>query len=425
MKDAHGLERIWFRWGATPQYYPLTHTSFWIEYRFWQLDPLGYHITNVAIHAANALLLWLLLRRLQIPGAWLAAAIFAVHPVNVESVAWISERKNCLAMLFTLLSMIAYFEESKKAYAASLILFICAMLSKTVVAPVPAVLLVIIWWKRGRISRRDLLRLSPFFVVGIGMGVMTALMERNYVGAHGPDWNFSFADRILIAGRAIWFYAGELIWPVKLTFNYPRWPIDSHVWWQWGFPIAIVIALIVLALSRKRQTLVAALIFCGTLFPALGFFNTYPMRYSFVADHFQYISAPALIALAAVWLRKSRAMSAVLLCVLATLTWRQAHIYAGPETIWRDTIAKNPQSWLAKYNLGVQLSNNAANQQQLLEALDLFDQVQAIRPQHEKLQTSRGDALAKLGRLDEALIIFQNELQKSPGDVGLQRRVAA
>jgi Flp pilus assembly protein TadD len=424
LKDAHGLERIWFHWGATPQFYPMTHTSFWIEYRYWQLDPLGYHITNVLLHGTNALLLWLLLRRLAVPGAWLAAAIFALHPVNVESVVWISERKNCLAMFFALLSLLAYLREDQAGYVASLVFFICAMLSKTVVAPLPAVMLVIIWWKRG-VTKRDFVKLLPFFVVGIGMGVMTAVMERNYVGASGADWDFTLADRVLIAGRAVWFYAGKIVWPVRLTFSYPRWGIDSRVGWQWIFPVGVVVVLIALALSRKRQALAAIMIFCGVLFPALGFINTYPMRYSFVADHFQYMAAPALIALIAGVLRRSRLASVIVLCILATLTWRQAHVYAGPETIWRDTIAKNPQSWLAKYNLGVQLSNGGMDEKQLTEALTLFDQVQALRPQHEKLQVSRGDALAKLGRFNEALAIFQRELEKMPHDVGLQRRVAA
>ena len=442
--DLNGLRRIWFRWGATPQYYPMTHTSFWIEHQLWGRDSTGYHTTNVLLHAINALLLWRLLRVLGVRGAWVAAAVFALHPVNVESVAWISERKNVLAMCFALLSMLAYLRQTGGAYALSLVLFLCALLSKSVVATMPAVLLVLIWWRWGRIARHHLLNLLPFFGAGIGMGIMTAWMERDYVGARGPDWALSIADRVLIAGRAICFYAGKIVWPTKLTFSYPKWGIDPLAFGQWMFPSAVVVMLGLLGHYRKRLgrgPAAAAMIYVGTLFPALGFINTYPMRYSFVADHFQYLSDPALmVLLAAGGARVLRRMpsrivlTSLVLIALGLLSWRQAHVYAGSEQVWRDTIAKNPSSWMARYNLGVVLSYQAdtaraagdedAAKRKLHEALDLFDQTESLRPQHEKVQVARADALAKLGRFDQALVIFQRELGKNPASASLRLRIA-
>jgi tetratricopeptide (TPR) repeat protein len=410
LRSVDGLRRIWFRWGATPQYYPMTHTSFWIEYHLWGLKPTGYHVTNVVLHAINALLLWWLLVVLEVRSAWLVAAIFALHPINVESVAWISERKNVLAMCLGLLSMLMFLRQSN--LTAAVLLFCLAMLSKTFVATVPAVLLLLLWWKRGRIERRDVFSLAPMFVIAIGMSVMTAVMESRHVGARGEDWALSFLDRLLIAGRAICFYVWKLLCPVRLTFSYERWDVEARSW-RWVCPIAVLFVICAAALSRKRLgkgILVGILIFVGALFPALGFINIYPMRYSFVADHFVYLSAPALISLLVVggmkllrqWLFP---VGAVVLVILAGLTWKQAHVYQGAETIWRDTIHKNPSSWMARFNLAVCLSvwsdndrvagDEAAARGKLDEALSLLDQVQRLRPQHDKLQQTREQVLAK------------------------------
>src|SRR5439155_7334721 len=177
-----------------------------------------------------------------------------------------------------------------------------ALLSKSVAATLPAAILLVVWWKRGRIEMRDVLPLLPMFALGLAMSVVTATMERTVVGAWGPDWNYSWADRILIAGRALWFYAWKLIWPAKLTFIYPRWRIDPHLWWQWIFPLAAVAlaaGALALAITKRlsRGPVAALLFFGGTLLPALGFVNVLPMRYSYVADHFQYLASIGLIVL--------------------------------------------------------------------------------------------------------------------------------
>ena len=279
LRSLHGLYRIWFEPLADQQYYPLQLTSFWIEYHLWGLRPFGYHAVNVLLHVLNALLLWMVLQQLDVPGAWLAAAVFAVHPVQVESVAWVSELKNLLSTTFYLGALLAFFRFrplSGEAQAGSppwrfywlaIALFLCALLSKTVACSLPAVLVLLLWWKRGRVERRDIGVLSPMFLLGITFGLMTAWLEKHHVGASGPEWSLSFLQRCLLAGRALWFYAGKLFWPHPLIFIYPRWEIDPGAWWQYLFPAAALVVLIALWWLRSRigrGPLVAVLCFACT-----------------------------------------------------------------------------------------------------------------------------------------------------------------
>jgi protein O-mannosyl-transferase len=409
--NLRGLAHIWFRPSYLPQWYPMTHTSFWLEYRLWGANPLPFHIDNVLLHSASALLLFTLLGRLKIRGALLAAVIFALHPIEVESVAWISERKNVLSTFFALLSVLAYLQTSDRRWPVeSFLLFALAMLSKTVASTLPAVLLVILWWRDGQVRWREVVRLLPFFLLSIGLGYFTAKTEVDYVGARGPDWDLSAAQRILIAGRAVWFYLAKLVWPVNLTFSYPRWTVDPRAVWLLAFPLAAVGMTIAAWLLRRvagRGLLAALLIFAGVLTPALGFFNTYPMRYSFVADHFQYTAGIAIIVLlsaAIVRVLPERVVVLVLVLVMGVLTWRQARVYAGPEMLWRDVIAKNPSSWLALENLAVELTFRPnPSQADLKEAVQLYQRVDQLRPQHEKLQANWAEALFELGDWEDAL----------------------
>jgi protein O-mannosyl-transferase len=306
LRSLDGLARIWTQPGATQQYYPLVHTLFWLEHQLWGDWPAGYHLLNILLHCISALLLVRILRLLEVPGAWLAAAIFALHPIQAESVAWISELKNMLSGVFYFGSVLAYlkFDRTRNVpfYAAALVLFALGLMSKTVIATLPAAMLVIFWWKRGKLSwREDVLPLIPFFLLGTAAGLFTAWVERNLVGAEGSDFNYSIIERVLIAGRAIWFYSVKLLWPLDLIFVYPRWQVSQTVWWQYLFPAAVLLLLAVLVwLSRRcRAPLAGLLFFIGTLFPVLGFLNAYPFRYSLVADHFQYLAGLGIIVLVA------------------------------------------------------------------------------------------------------------------------------
>jgi tetratricopeptide (TPR) repeat protein len=437
LRSPKGLTQIWLDFGATPQYYPLVHSTFWVEYQIWQLDPAGYHLVNVLLHALGVVLLWRVLSLLRMPGAWLAAAIFALHPVHVESVAWITERKNVLSGVFYLGSLFAYLRSvglgsdapddrgSSRLYALSLVAFACALLCKTVTGSLPAVILLLLWWKRGRIGRSDFRLLAPYFLLAIGFGVLTVQLETQHVGAVGREWDLAFVERCLIAGRALWFYATKLFLPVQLVFNYPRWDIDAGHWPAYLQPVAALAVMVALWLARHRigrGPLVAVLVFAGSLFPALGFFDVYPMRYSFVADHFQYLASLALIALfsaaaAAVANRLFRGSAvlaavsaAVLLSVLGVLTWRQTQVYRDLETLWRDTLAKNPASWLALNQLGVIVAERG----ELEEAIRLYRGSLRIQPQQHEAYNNLGNAFRQRGELDAAIAQIRRSLEVEP-----------
>ncbi len=427
-----GLWQIWFVPGATPQYYPMAFTGFWVEYHLWQLNPLGYHLTNVLLQALNAILLWTVLRRLDVPGAWLAAAIFALHPVCVESVAWVSEIKNVLSGAFYLSAALVYlrFDRTRnwRLYFLALGLFVLGLMSKTVIATLPAALLLVFWWQRGKLSwKQDVLPLIPFFVAGVGAGLFTAWMEWAFVGARGSGYDFTFIERTLIAGRVIWFYLGKLIWPVDLIFIYPRWHVSQVIWWQYLFPAtALLITLGLWLLSRRnRGPLAAWLFFVGTLFPALGFFNVYPFRYSFVADHFQYLAmiGPLTLAVAGIdklfrHLRNEREFwepkfCGTLLLVLGGLTWLQCGMYANQETLWRVTLARNPDCWMARNNLGFILIHKG----EVDEAMAQFQKALQINPKDPPSWNNVGNVLLHWGKVNEAIPYFQKALQVNPNYV--------
>jgi tetratricopeptide (TPR) repeat protein len=378
-----GLWAIWFEPSRTPQYYPLTHTSFWLEYQLWRLHAPYYHVVNVLLHAANALLLWAVLRQLAVPGAWLGAALFALHPVEVETVAWITERKNTLSAFFGLAFLLAWLRYrfgprvvqtaddaaqepvSFLWLAIAVALFVASLLCKTVTITLIGVVLVISWWKTGRLSGRDLLGVAPLLCLGLPLALGTVMLEKEHVGAIGAEWALGALDRIVLAGRVIVFYFTKLLWPTPLLFFYPRWEVSAASAWQWLFPAAVGGVLATLWVARDRLgrgPLAATLIFIGMLFPALGFFDVFPFQYSFVADHFQYhASAAALAGLAAAaTLAVSRLSDARLrvippvawLAVLACITAAQTRVYIGVEPLYRHVLAHDPSSFIAANNLG-------------------------------------------------------------------------
>jgi tetratricopeptide (TPR) repeat protein len=449
LQDFSGLRLMWSKFTALQQYYPLSGTTFWLDYHLWGFWPLPYHVENVFLHAGAALLFWKLLRRLQVPGAWLAAAIFALHPVMVESAGWIAERKNVLSLVFYLGALLAYGQYAQWMtsdqrqgtgsdeavpvadlsrfprypsffYGLAFVLFLGALLAKTTAFSLPAVVLLICWWKHGRIRwRADVLPTLPFFVLAIGLCLVTAWLEKNRVGAQGPDFAMTFPERCLIAGRAPWFYIGKLLWPANLCIIYPRWQLDAGSLGQWLYPISAGIALFVLWLARKRigrGPATAAFFFIGTLLPVLGFMNAYYMRYSFVCDHWTYLSSLGLIALGAALVARAAeylhapavlyGFMAIVLPVLALFTWQQGALYADHETLWRTTIARNPNAFLAYNNLGVILSGKG----QVDEAALNFKKALEIKPDYTDAHYNLGRVLAVQGKMDEAVAHFQKAI---------------
>lgn len=483
-----GLRDIWFY--PTHQYYPLTYTTCWLEYHVWGLNTTGFHMVNILLHSLSSILVWIILRRLSVPGAWLAAAIFALHPVNSESVAWISERKNTLSCFFFLCSILAalkywlpelnsvpsplqsdgrgagqgevrvgaggqssssssssnppspisHLPSSRPLYYwLSFALFICALFSKTTTIPLPAVVLLLVWWKRRRVTWADIKPTIPFFVAGMAVGLITHHMER-HLGAHGKEFQVSFVDRCLIAGRSFWFYLGKLVWPHPVMFVYPRWKVSPSPALAWLSLLAFIPALGVLWAARKswgRPAFVAFAYFGGMLFLMLGFFNIYFFLYSFVSDHFQYEACIGPIALFAAALTLAFnpqlsfsssssssnpseggstlqryayfIVSACLLAVLATLTWKQCYMYTNVETLWATTAKQNPRAFLAHTDLGDiymdQGKTDAAIQQYRLSL--------ALRMDPE-ICHNLGNALLQTGRPDEAFAYFKKAIELSP-----------
>ena len=411
LRTLGGLWRIWFEPGAVPQYYPLLHSAFWVQQKLWGMAPLGYHVVNVLLHAGGAVLFATLLRKLAVPGARLAAFLFLLHPVCVESVAWISELKNTLSLVLYLAAAHVYlnFQDKRtgKRYAVATGLFVLALLTKTVTASLPAALLVVCWWKHGRIEwRRDVVPLLPWFVAGAASGLYTAHLERVLIGAEGEDFALGFADRLVLAGRVFWFYLGKLLWPAELIFFYPRWTIDAGVWWQWSF-VGAGLALLGSLVGwgrRERGPLAAVLLFGGTLFPVLGFFNIYPFLFSYVADHFQYLASLAIFALAGAGIArvpKAWARGAGIGCavVLAILSFRQAAMYRDQFTLYETTIRRNPECWMAHNNLAIALVEAGRAE----EALPHCEAALRLRPNYAKGEHTYGKALNHLGRFADAV----------------------
>jgi tetratricopeptide (TPR) repeat protein len=431
LQSFYGLYRIWFELGATQQYYPLLHSAFWLEHRLWGDSAFGYHLLNLFLHMASVTLLYFVLKRLNIPGALLAAAIFALHPVMVESVAWISEQKNTLSAIFYLSAMLFYlnFDQSRQRshYLAALALFLLGLMTKTVIATLPAALLVIFWWQRGTLSwKRDVHPLIPFFALGAAAGLLTAWVERNLIGAEGADFELSIIQRGLLAGRVIWFYLRTLAWPSNLVFFYPRWEIDPAVWWQWLFPAATLVVLILLwtLRSKYRAPLAGWLFFCGTLFPVLGFLNVYPFIYSFVADHFQYLASLGIIVLvsAVVVLGIARlpviarwvasGVCVIVLMVLSAVSLQQNKMYTDGVTLYQATIARNPGCWIAYNNFGIAFLNS----RRYPEEIEKFNAALAIKPDYSLATNNLGLALAFSGRFAESIEWFEKALKSRPNN---------
>jgi tetratricopeptide (TPR) repeat protein len=429
LRSLDGLRRIWLVPRATQQYYPLHYSSYWLQQRLFGDSPTGYHLVHLLLHIGCVVLVLKILRFLRIPGAELATIIFALHPVNVETVAWITERKNTLSGVFALAATLSYlkFDEGRRrrSYALALGLFLLGLLSKTAIVTLPLALLAIFWWKRGTISwRRDVVPLIPFFFLAAVAGLVTRWFENTGIGYKATILDLSLLDRCLIAGRAFWFQLGKVLWPSNLMFVYPRWEINAGVWWQYLFPIGVLALLGILWSLRRwsRAPLAGVLVYILLLLPTLGFLNIYFFIYSFVADHWQYLACLGIITpcasgivLLAGQLKRWQAwlelgITLPLAGVMFILTWQQSRMYTDAETLYRTTIARNPGCWMAYNNLG----NTLSQANRIPEAMDLFKQALRINPDNGAAYYNLGNALAQTGRTSEATDQYQKALRIDP-----------
>ncbi|MFN2542925.1 MAG: tetratricopeptide repeat protein [Chthoniobacterales bacterium] len=431
---ADGLRRIWFSFDSPSQYFPLVYTTFRVERALWGLNPTGYHWTNLILHVANALLLWRLLAKLKVSGAALAAAFFALHPVQVESVAWITERKNVLMGFFFLLASlgwIAFVDSAQKRrwlfYGLALSCYALALSAKTTACTLPAALLLALWWQKKSINWQRLLQVAPFVLLGLAMGILTIWWERYHQGTSRAIFPFlGPVERVLVASRAGWFYLWKLIWPANLTFIYPRWQIAPADPLSYGWVLACVGTCALIYLGRQRLgrgVAVAALFFIATLAPVLGFIMLYTFRYTFVADHYQYLACIGPIALiSAGWTtlaaatryscRLAYGAGLLVAMVLALLTWQQSRMYANIEALWRTTLAANPDCWMAHNNLGIVLFQKG----QLDEAISHYRTTLQLQPTFGDAEYNLGNALLGKGEIDQALVHCEKALTLQPND---------
>lgn len=389
-----GLHRVWFTTEA-PDYFPLTWSLWWLEWRLWGDNPLGYHCVNVLSHAVNAVLAWLVLKRLRVPGAWVAGLVFAIHPVNVATGAWISEQKNTVSMFFYAMAVLLYlrFDGTSRWlwYGLSLATFLLALLGKSAVVMLPVVLLLCIWWLHDRLRSRDLLRIIPFFALSVALGLATIWFQNIRAMGGQSVRTVGFMARFATAGWVPWFYLYKTLLPVNLMVAYPQWEIDPSRWVAYMPGMILIGGLVLFWWQRKtwgRGLFFGLGYFVVMLFPVLGFFNQAFYRISLVADHWQYYSIIGIIALVVAVGEKiyrricepfkfvAVVASAAVLIMLGVGTWWRSSVYANEETLWSDNVAKNPNAWVAHYNLGIVLARLG----RVPEAIEHYEQALRIKP---------------------------------------------
>ncbi len=439
-----GLSRIWLDPHAIQQYYPMVHTTFWLEHRLWGSNPAGYHAVNVVLHALDAMLLWRLLIELGFTGwaAWLAGLLFVLHPVHVESVAWVTERKNTLSFAFAAWSAIAWCRwaglvEARRAetgrplgLAIAAFAFLLALLSKSVTMTLPVALAAIAWWKRGRLDRRAW-SLAPMALAAALFGLLTVHLESQNVGTARLGLHLDAPQRVLLAGHALWFYAGKLALPSNLDFIYPRFPLDPRAATPWLFPLAAIALLATLWAARSRigrGPLAAALAWGAMLAPMLGFVDIFFFRYGDVSDHFQYHASAVPLALAGLglaraghaldlrWKRAGVVLLAMVASVLGGLTFERAMVFHDSTTLWSDTLRRNPQAWIAWNNLG-RITLDAGHPE---HAEPMLRRAIAIDDQQHEPWNNLGICLMDRGQARQAIAAFERAIALHP--TGLSER---
>ena len=441
LQSLGGLWRIWFDVGATQQYYPVLHTAFWVEHLLWGDAVEGYHRVNVLWHACAACLVVPIMRRLRLRGAWLAAFVFALHPVCVESVAWIAEQKNTLSTFLALGAVLAYLrfddERHKPHFWLALGLFALALLSKTAVVTLPFAMLVVVWWRRSRLEwRRDVQPMLLWSVLGGAVGLITLTVENRLLADIHADFTLTPVQRVLVAGRAFWFYLVKLAWPANLTFFYPRWAVDPAEGWQYLYPLAAaLLGAMLLVLARRRLgPLAAFLCFAAMLAPVLGFLKVEWFVFSYVADHLQYLASLCLIIpLAAAlaegadraptfWRRLAPAAACALLAALGALTWSQCGRYRDPVTFYRFAVEFNPGSAVAHNHLGAAL---AVLPGRMPEAVEQFEIGLRLNPTFAEIHENLGTALmADPARHEEAVEHFETARRLRPDRITAHVKLA-
>ena len=468
---------------CSADYFPLKTTMLWIEYQLWGHDPqgraipYGFHVMNILMHALDALLLYMLLRQLKVPGAWLGSLLFAVHPVHAESVAWIAERKNTLSLFFYILSISAWvrFEDTWKVnnalwakvegiagffsnlrsegiiktlraegffsqfYLLALGLFVASLLCKTHVVILPAVLLLLTWWRSGKVTVRDGFRSLPFFAIALFLAEVTVWFQNGRAIGQEVIPIGDWPSRIAGSGLAVWWYVVTSVLPVKLNTIYNHigpfgvtWPLRDPQWWMFLMGAMVLVTLHLLWLARNwlgRTPFFVFAYFVGTLFPVLGFFKMSYMRLTLVADHFQYLSDISVVALVgalvAIGIKKLDPQvrplligsTVVVLLACSAYSWERAGIHQSEKTLWTACLSKNWDSWQAHNHLGAVIYMEGRPS----DAAPHFQRAVDLKPENPEVHNNLGLVLAAFGKWEEALVQYRLAVQIK-GDVPAMRR---
>ena len=428
-----GLKEIWTTYAADGC--PFTITTLWLEYHLWGLVPLPYHLVSVLFHAANAVVLWRVLLRLRIPGAWLGAMFWALHPVQVESVAWISEMKNTESGLFFLLSILFFIEWQRLKdsgqtgrtlwmYALVLLFAALAMASDSTTVVLPVVLCLCAWWMDVRWFGRIFWKLLPIFFLSLVFGIASLWTQALRAPAGAELFRLS-GQNLATAGAAAWFYLSKLIWPYPLMVAYPRALIDPGKPFLLLPLLTVVGALVILGLNRNkwaRPWFFAVTYFVVVLFPVLGLIDNSFFEYSPVFDHFQYLASMGPLALAGagvVWLANLAAsarlwvqtgLGAIAALTLGISTWQYAHVFKDDGTLWTYVLEKDPRSWLAYKNLGM-LSSSVGK---IDEAIGYFQKSLEINPTNPASLNALGLLFEQKGKVEDATSQFNKAIESNP-----------
>ncbi len=427
LNSNHGLYQLWFS-RAQVDYWPLTYSTFWMERQVFGLNPFVSHVINALLHGLNGVLVWQIMRRLGLRGAWLAGLLFLVHPVTVDAVANIFQRKTVLAgslYFAALLCYLIYDERPLKRWlAGSLLFFTLAVLSKSSALMLPPTILVLLAWRHKGWPRQHLWPLLPFFVVSLVLGMVGLQFQQQHMLAEGYSPG-GWIERISNAGHIIFFYLQKAFWPVDLVFVYPRWEVMADA----GAFIPDALVLIFLAAAWVfRGTWGAGIlaltsIYLLNLFPVLGAVDIVYFRFSWVADRFQYISLAALICAVVhgvsvlistsplrLRLPIAASLATVVVVPLAVLSWDQASVFQNEERVWQRVVERYPDSWLGHLNLGVYLSSN----KRFDEGFDHMLLAHTLRSDEPLIDFNLGKIAEQSGRPREAEQYYEEALQQDP-----------
>ena len=433
--DNSNLRSLWGLWGIwstppTTDYWPLSWTLLWIEWHLWGNESLGYHLCSLALHICSGILIWRLFNRLGMRWGWLGGLLFVIHPLAVESVAWISEIKNTLSLPFFLLSIDAWLDAEEKqssGYQRSVFYYLAAMLAKTSTVMLPLVLLLYCWWKRGHVTRQELKRMIPYVAIAVTLGLITVYFQNTGQGNNQVEFGGLLVTRLIGAGTALFFYISKFILPVNLLPIYPRWTLDPPSFLQALALPALAVLLFGLWTRRGgwgRHALFGFGFFLLNLLPVLGLVKMKYMGISLVADHLVYVPMIGLVGLIVAGLEQLHERpssfphllgieTVSIFTVICLLLW-ESHAYArlfnNSETLWAYTLQYNPLALHAHNNLG----DFFARTGRLSEAIVQFEQALKLKPDSAKAHYNLGTAFERTGRMSEAIEQFEQALKIKP-----------